>query len=186
MSEEIFYTSPNGDRWVLIRNDNVPVVEHRPNASSGGHTSRVSVQDFLGSENNGPEHQRLRTMQNAASQDVASPRPDLAESRVTPRYLARFSYDFSPADRDKAMEFIRRELLDARNIGLNGRILVPFTRGPSCASIQFEVELIELNQLDEFRHREGSTSLGAKSEWMHAFSSILRSPPSVEILTVHD
>jgi hypothetical protein len=62
---------------------------------------------------------------------------------------------------------------------------VPFTRGPSCAALQFEIELVNLDQLDQFRHQGRSPSLGDKSEWMHAFSSILRTPPIVEILSVH-
>jgi hypothetical protein len=185
VSEEIFYTSPNGDRWVLIRNENALLVEHRPNAGSGGRISRVSVADFLASGNSGPEHQMLRSMQPEPTTGPISASSDFAREETKSTYIARFSYDFHPADRDKAMEFIRCELDDAREIGLRARILVPFTRGPSSAAVQFEVELEDLNQLDEFRHRANSASLGQKSAWMHAFSSILRGPPIVEILSVH-
>jgi hypothetical protein len=44
-------------------------------------------------------------------------------------YIARFSYDVRPADREQALEFIRQELKAARRGGLNGRVLVPLTRG---------------------------------------------------------
>ena len=43
-------------------------------------------------------------------------------------YIARFSYDVLPVNRDRAMEFIRREVEAARTGGLNARLLVPFTR----------------------------------------------------------
>lgn len=185
MSEEIFYTSPNGDRWVLIRNESAPLVEHRPNARSGGRASRISIEDFLTPANTGPEHQMLRSMQPEPSRETNSAASGLSEQETISTYLARFSYDFHPVDRDKAMEFIKRELDDAREIGLQARILVPFTRGSSSAAVEFEVELENLNQLDQYRHRPSSASLGQKSTWMHAFSSILRGPPIVEILSVH-
>ena len=44
-------------------------------------------------------------------------------------YLARFSYDVRPVDRQRAIEFIRREVEAARGKGLNARLLVPLTRG---------------------------------------------------------
>jgi hypothetical protein len=44
-------------------------------------------------------------------------------------YIVRFSYDLMPASRQQALDFIGRELQSARDNGLNGRILVPLTRG---------------------------------------------------------
>ena len=44
-------------------------------------------------------------------------------------YIARFSYDVMPADRDNAMRFIRREVAAAQGQGLAARLLVPLTRG---------------------------------------------------------
>ena len=44
-------------------------------------------------------------------------------------YVARFSYDVMPANREQALDYIRGELQAARDSGLNGRILVPLTRG---------------------------------------------------------
>ena len=53
-------------------------------------------------------------------------------------YIARFSYDVRPADRQQALDFIRQELKAARDSGLNGRVLVPLTRGHSGgAAFQF-------------------------------------------------
>lgn len=66
MPETIFYTSSNGDRWALIQNGSIVMVEHRPNASSGGQISQMSVKDFLAPDRNGPEHQRLREMAEAS------------------------------------------------------------------------------------------------------------------------
>ena len=98
-------------------------------------------------------------------------------------YLARFSYDVLPVDRQRAMDFIRREVQAARDNGLNARLLVPLTRGLGDAALQFEVELTSLDQLDRFRHR-GVGSSDETGDWMHAFSEILLSPPAVEILRV--
>ena len=99
-------------------------------------------------------------------------------------YLARFSYDVLPVNRDRALDFIRREVQAARGKGLSARLLVPLTRGSSGApSLQFEIELTSLDQLDKFRH-QGVGSPEEAGDWMHAFSEILLSPPAVEILRV--
>ena len=97
-------------------------------------------------------------------------------------YLARFSYDVRPVDRQRAIEFIRREVEAARAKGLNARLLVPLTRGHGTgAALQFEVELRGLDQLDQFRNR-GVGSPEETGDWMHAFSEVLTAPPCVEIL----
>ena len=44
-------------------------------------------------------------------------------------YLARFSYDVLPADRDTAIELIRRETQSPSGKALNARLLIPLTRG---------------------------------------------------------
>ena len=98
-------------------------------------------------------------------------------------FLARFSYDVLPANRNRAVELIRRELEAARTKGLNARLLVPLTRGEGGAALQFEVELKQLEELDQFRHR-GVGSTEETGNWMHSFSEILRAPPQVEILRV--
>jgi hypothetical protein len=96
-------------------------------------------------------------------------------------YLARFSYDVLPVNRQRALDFIRREVEAARGNGLNARLLVPLTRGHGDgAALQFEVEL---QQLDQFRNR-GIGSSKETGNWMHAFSEVLTAPPAVEILHV--
>jgi hypothetical protein len=96
-------------------------------------------------------------------------------------YIARFSYDLLPSNRQKGMEFIRREVKAARGNGLSARLLVPITRAHGGAALQFEIELTSLDQLDQFR-RKGFQSGEETETWMHAFSEILLSPPIVEIL----
>jgi hypothetical protein len=100
-------------------------------------------------------------------------------------YLARFSYDVLPANRQRAVEFIRREVTAAREKGLTARLLVPVTRGQGGAALQFELELTSLDQLDQFRQR-GVSSDEETRTWMHAFSEILRAPPLVEILRLDE
>ena len=97
-------------------------------------------------------------------------------------YLARFSYDVLPINRQRAIEFIKREVEAAHGKGLNARLLVPLTRGHGDgAALQFEVELTDLDQLDQFRSR-GVGSAEETGNWMHAFSEVLAAPPCVEIL----
>ena len=70
-------------------------------------------------------------------------------------YLARFSYDVLPANRQRAIDLIRREVEAARRDGRNARLLVPLTRGQGGAALQFEVELGSLDQLEQVRHGGG-------------------------------
>jgi hypothetical protein len=96
-------------------------------------------------------------------------------------YIARFSYDLLPSNRQQGMSFIRREVQAARDAGLSARLLVPLTRAQGAAALQFEIELNSLDQLDQFRQR-GIKSEQDTENWMHAFSEILLAPPIVEIL----
>jgi hypothetical protein len=97
-------------------------------------------------------------------------------------YLARFSYDVLPVNRQRAIEFIRREVEAARGKGLNARLLVPLIRGHGNGpALQFEVELTDLDQLDQFRSR-GVGSEQETGNWMHAFSEVLTAPPCVKVL----
>ncbi len=100
-------------------------------------------------------------------------------------YLARFSYDVLPINRQSAIAFIRREVETALGNGLNARLLVPLTRGQGGAALQFEVELTSLDQLDQVRQRGGG-SPEETGNWMQAFSEILTCPPGVEILRVDE
>lgn len=96
-------------------------------------------------------------------------------------YLARFSYSVLPVNRQRAIDFIRREVEGAVKNKLEARLLVPLTRGKGEAALQFEVELTNLEQLEQFRQK-GAGSGGDTGSWMHAFSEILLCPPEVEIL----
>ena len=82
----------------------------------------------------------------------------------------------------RAIEFIKREVEAAQGKGLNARMLVPLTRGHgNGAALQFEVELTDLDQLDQFQSR-GVGSAEETGDWMHAFSEILAASPCVAIL----
>jgi hypothetical protein len=100
-------------------------------------------------------------------------------------YIARFSYAVLPINRQRAMDFIHREVAAAQRKQLNARLLVPLTRSPGGAALQFEVELANLDQFEQFRER-GIESGEKTGSWMHAFSEILISPPEVELLRVED
>ncbi len=100
-------------------------------------------------------------------------------------YLARFSYEILPVNRQVAIDFIRREVEASRSDGHQARLLVPLTRGDGGPALQFEVEVDNLEAVEQFRHR----GVGSDSEtrsWMHSFSEILLSPPQVEILRVDE
>jgi hypothetical protein len=98
-------------------------------------------------------------------------------------YVARFSYSVLPVNRGRALEFIHREVEAAGRKQLRARLLVPLTRGQGGAALQFEVELANLDQFEQFRER-GVESDEETGKWMHAFSEILLCPPEVELLRI--
>ena len=98
-------------------------------------------------------------------------------------YVARFSYDVLPINRERAIDFIRREVKTASRARLKGRLLVPLTRAHAGSSLQFEVELEKLDQFEAFR-RGALESQNKTDNWMKAFSQILLSPPVVELLRI--
>jgi len=98
-------------------------------------------------------------------------------------YIARFSYFVLPVNRQRPVDFIRREAKAAQSNQLTARLLVPLTRGQGGAALQFEVELPSLDQFDRFRER-GMLSEQETGSWMRAFSELLLSPPEVQILRV--
>src|SRR3954471_4411064 len=100
-------------------------------------------------------------------------------------YLARFSYDVLPVNRERAVDLIRREVEAAREKGLAARLLVPLTRPPGGPALQFEVELTSLDEFETFRHR-GVGSSQETGTGMQAFSEILTAPPAVDILRVDE
>lgn len=57
----VFYSSENGDDWVLIGGTSTgDTVRHRPNASSGGSNRDIDLHDFLSREKNTPQGQALQ------------------------------------------------------------------------------------------------------------------------------
>jgi hypothetical protein len=54
------YRSPNGDRWLLVRDDTGRVfVRHEANPASGGAVTDTNIASFLGQGGLGPEKQEL-------------------------------------------------------------------------------------------------------------------------------
>jgi hypothetical protein len=100
-------------------------------------------------------------------------------------YIARFSYSVLPSNRQRAIDFIHREIEAAARKQMKARLLVPLTRGHGGAALQFEVELGSLDQFEQFRER-GIESDQETGKWMHAFSEILTCPPEVELLRVEE
>jgi hypothetical protein len=59
--EQVFYSSENGDEWLIVKGDSMDtIVRHRPNASSGGGSQDFVLGDFLSREKNTPQGQALR------------------------------------------------------------------------------------------------------------------------------
>jgi hypothetical protein len=82
-------------------------------------------------------------------------------------------------NRQRAVDFIKREVQVARARKLKAGLLIPLTRGHGGAALQFEIEMTDLDQLDQFRRDDAG-------QWMHAFSKILIAAPEVAILRVDD
>jgi hypothetical protein len=54
------YRSPNGDRWLLVRDDTGRVfVRHEANLASGGTVTDLEIAEFLSQGGLGPEKQEL-------------------------------------------------------------------------------------------------------------------------------
>jgi hypothetical protein len=98
-------------------------------------------------------------------------------------YLARFSNDVAPANRERALKSMRRSSMPHARRGWMP--VIPLTRAHGGPALQFEVALTGLDQLEEFRHR-GAGSKDKTNDWMHAFSEILLAPPAVEILRTEE
>ena len=70
LSEDL-YSSPNGDRWRLIRDPEWGrmFVRHEPNLASGGRVSDTDVQEFLSRGGSGPEYVALRKLLGELGED---------------------------------------------------------------------------------------------------------------------
>jgi hypothetical protein len=55
------YSSPNGDRWFLVRDPATgnAFIRHEPNLPSGGQVTEIDIGAFLSRGPRNPEHQAL-------------------------------------------------------------------------------------------------------------------------------
>ena len=98
-------------------------------------------------------------------------------------YLARFSYDIKPIDRERAAALLEQEVAAAREQGMEARLLIPLTRPPGGGALQVDVVLPSLDRFETFRE-EGMGSAEKTREWLRELSDILLEPPSVELLRI--
>lgn len=69
-----FYTSENGDEWLLIRDeDGVISVVHRPNPPSGGDRHIFDLATFLAQEPHSAQNQSLRSLIGTLLPDPRNP-----------------------------------------------------------------------------------------------------------------
>lgn len=100
-------------------------------------------------------------------------------------YVARFSYNIRPVDRDRAIELLAQEVAAAQKQGMYAWLLIPVTRAAGDAALVVQVELTSLDQLETFRER----GLGGEDEtraWLRDLSELLLEPPVVELLRIAD
>lgn len=98
-------------------------------------------------------------------------------------YVARFSYSIKPVDRERALALLAREVDAARQQGMETRLLVPLTRPPGGAALQYEVVFDSLDAFETFRER----GMGGEDEtraWLRDLSEVLLEPPTVELLRI--
>jgi hypothetical protein len=98
-------------------------------------------------------------------------------------FVARFSYAFRPVDRDRVIALVRQEVEAARTSGWDARLLVPLTRASGGASLQFEVEVPNLDAFEGFRE-EGMGGERETRTWIRELSELLLEPPAVELLRI--
>jgi hypothetical protein len=98
-------------------------------------------------------------------------------------YVARFSYRIKPVDREQALALLAHEVDAARDQGMEARLLVPLTRAPGGAALQYELLLADLDALDAFRE-QGVGGEASTRAWLRELSEILLEPPAVELLRI--
>ena len=98
-------------------------------------------------------------------------------------YVARFSYSIKPLDRERALELLAKEVEAAQGQGLEARLLVPLTRPPGGAALQYELILPDLAAFEAFREQGVGGEAGTRA-WLRDLSAILLEPPAVELLRV--
>jgi hypothetical protein len=98
-------------------------------------------------------------------------------------YVARFSYNIKPIDREQALDLLKREVEAAREQGMAARLLVPLTRPPGGAALQYEIVVDSLDAVETFREH-GLGGEAAMRAWLHELSALLLEPPAVELLRI--
>jgi hypothetical protein len=98
-------------------------------------------------------------------------------------YVARFSYNIKPIDREKAVSLLEQEVAAAREQGLEARLLIPLTRPPGGGALQYEVILPNLDRFETFREEGVGGEEGTRA-WLRDLSAILLEPPAVELLRI--
>jgi hypothetical protein len=98
-------------------------------------------------------------------------------------YVARFSYSIKPVDREQALALLGREVAAARERGIAARLLVPLTRPPGGAALQYEIVVDSLDAIETFRE-QGLGGEAAMRAWLHDLSALLLEPPAVELLRI--
>ena len=58
----VFYSSENGDEWLLVCDGDLVLVRHQPNAASGGRARDIDPGAFLSREENTPQNRALREL----------------------------------------------------------------------------------------------------------------------------
>ncbi|HET7095324.1 MAG TPA: hypothetical protein VFI22_17675 [Thermomicrobiales bacterium] len=99
-------------------------------------------------------------------------------------YIARFSYRIKPVDREQALALLAHEVDAAREQGMEARLLVPLTRAPGGAALQYELLVADLDALDAFRQQGVGGGEASTRAWLRELSEILLEPPAVELLRV--
>lgn len=98
-------------------------------------------------------------------------------------YVARFSYSIKPIDREQALDLLKHEVEAARGQGMAARLLIPLTRPPGGAALQYEVVVDRLDAVEAFREH-GLGGEAAVRAWLHELSALLLEPPAVELLRI--
>lgn len=75
-----FYTSSNGDRWLLLRQraDGRCFVRHEANLASGGYVTEIGLSAFLVADRGGLEHQALWLLIATLTDDEPTPDKSVA------------------------------------------------------------------------------------------------------------
>lgn len=62
VTDLVFYSSENGDQWLLLGGRAGSEVRHQPNAASGGQSRDMALQEYLLREQNTPQGQALKRL----------------------------------------------------------------------------------------------------------------------------